>query len=273
MTLERSGMNVSSASSRPIRSNKCLYRGLAFALTVFALVVFPQSGAAQSKANTAKRYRVPGSLHENLQVLGDRFTVPGKERLALFGTLTDVQGASNVQLVYELPGRFRLERSGKTLIFDGKTASTSAGTLSADDEKLLETLSADSPDGFFSAVNEGAALHLIGRRFRVPGKGRGSPSTLCDIFELIRPIRERKDGAVRIKHYYFDSATGLLGRSRYRMDAGSGNLVDVTFGNWQNVGGQLIPTQITRTENGTSVLSLQVTGANITPRADDALFR
>ncbi len=236
-----------------------------------------QSGSETPEVVRLRPARFPGALRRNVEVLGDRFYAPGKERLILTGTLTRDGENEQVQLLYEVPGRFRLAPqggTGRTLVFDGSESWSSDGQLSAQDEDLLESFARDSADGFFADVRQGGALQFLGEGFR--GDDGSTPNfkgPWYDIHQLVRPIRVRRDVVMRQKLYYFDSNTGLLLRVRYRQSGGGGQkVVETHFNDWQVVGGQQVPGKIAHLEGNSEVLSFQTGGAAVTPRVADEVF-
>ncbi len=230
--------------------------------------------------------RVPSQLRPQLEKLGDRFTETGKERLALSGTITDAdQTQSPVEVIYELPNKIRIQRLGAraaVLTFDGNSSRSSAGELDESQEDILESLQADSLDGFFGALSNGAAFRVVGRGFR-PSQERfpdyRGPS--YDIYQLIAPVKPRGNQEVRSKRFYFDSSAHVLLRVLYKEEAlpsgrspagGSGKSIETVFSKWGFVEGQLVPGRVERLEDGEPVFTLDITATSFTARSDDGLF-
>jgi hypothetical protein len=212
-----------------------------------------------------------------VELLGSRIYTKGQERLLLTGTLTDANGATQVQLLYEVPGRLRLDLqggSGKTLIFDGASSRAASGSLTTADEDLLESFAGDSADGLLAAIKAGAHLRIVGQRFRADdGTTPNYQGPWYDVYQLTAPARQRGAAGLVSKWFYFDSVTGLLDRVRYAgQSAGSQTIVETHFDDWLNEAGQNLPGRITRIENGAEVFAFVRTGATLGPRQNDGLF-
>ena len=231
-----------------------------------------QSGSETPEVVRLRPARFPGALRRNVEVLGDRFYAPGKERLILTGTLTRDGENEQVQLLYEVPGRFRLAPqggTGRTLVFDGSESWSSDGQLSAQDEDLLESFARDSADGFFADVRQGGGTPVPRRRLpwrrrldaqlqravvrhppvgpphpRAPRRSNAAEAVLLrpqtQDFSCVFAIANREGAARRWSRH--TSTTGRV------------------------VGGQQVPGKIARLEGNSEVLSFQTGGAAVTPR-------
>src|SRR5207237_850832 len=115
---------------------------------------------------------------------GDRIQRPGKERVKLVGKYTDQFGSSDISLTWEVPGRFRLDRSdstGRPIIYD---AGTWLGALPAE-ANALESLFDDTPESFFYAMLQGAAHRFLGNRFRADdGKTPNYKGPWYDVYQV-----------------------------------------------------------------------------------------
>jgi hypothetical protein len=205
-----------------------------------------------------------------LLALGNRLQSPGKEQVVLTGVLADASSRSPVQLVSQLGGKLRLEWTGvpgKVLSFDGKTAGTQSGKLSAEDADLLESLVDDTPETLLETIAQGASFRFLGRGFPDPEAGA------CDLVDIFQRPKTQALAQPRGKRYCFDSRTALLHYVRYQEDAGSGAAtVETRWEDWRNVNGQAIPGRITRTRSGKEVFQFQAQQVAVAVGAPDSLF-
>ena len=216
-----------------------------------------------------------GDLLIQVRAVGARLQVPGREVTVLTGRLLDAGGISkNVVITQQISGMVRIEgvKEKVPLTFDGDL---SRGWSDRTDESLLETFVTDTIEGMVYSVRSGGALRLLGRGFGPdPRAVPDYKGPRYDIYEVTAPVRSRQDRQVRMKRYYFDSASGLLVSTRY-MDPtfSSGLNVETRFSEWLQANGSLYPGRIERYENGQIIFSFIVTAASSHPRQADANFR
>lgn len=224
----------------------------------------------------ARLRNIPEDLWKYVGPLGDRLRAPGKERLVMTAVLTEAGRDTNVELIYEFPGRLSVRETGpagRVLTLAGQDVWAGAGNPSQRDEDLLESFGEDSAEGFFEALLQGAALRRLGGRFRTEdGRAANYRGPWHDIFEVTGQARAARARGLRPKTYHFDSETRLLWKARYRRAAAAGGIVETVFTDWRTVNGQAAPHQIERSENGVRALVLRVTGVNILPKAGDNVF-
>lgn len=239
--------------------------------------------AAQNRPATRTehigRSGFPAEVRAQLDRLGERLVKAGKERAVLQGTFVDAVGAqSPAQLIYQLPDRFRFQTTGplnRIVVFDGETPRSTRAQVDSAEEDLLESFLADSPDGFFDDLRSGAALRLLGRRFR-PGPSivPDYKGPLFDIYELAGVVRIRRDRRSRVKRFYFDSASALLLRVRYEdVSRGPKVSIETRLSQWHDFAGNPLPGQLERWENGKLIFAFRLTSANLLPRGDESIFR
>lgn len=219
---------------------------------------------------------VPSQVREHLLVLGDRIQKPGKERSTLVGTFTDKNGTGSAQLVWEVPGRLRFDRSSgpsNPLIVDSASGAMNGASMAQSDLGILESVFDDSAEMFLYGFLQGHAHRFLGARFRTDdGRTANYRGPLYDIYETVAPVRAA-GGPQRQKFYYFDSQTKLLTKTRYVILRGSTQLpVSTEFGNWITSGGQAFPGQIVRKENDVAVFTFIVSSASAGPTPNDGLF-
>lgn len=220
---------------------------------------------------------VPSQVREHLLALGDRIQKPGKERSTLSGVFTDKNGTGPAQLVWEVPGRLRFDRSttpSNPLIFDDVTGLVNGAGVAQSDLDILESIFDDSTEMFLYGFVQGHAHRFLGGRFRTDdGKKPNYNGPLYDIYETVARVRVVAGSPLRQKLYYFDSQTKLLTKTRYALLRGSTNIsVSTEYDKWKTSGGQAFPGQIVRTENGVPVFKFDINSAAAGPPANDGLF-
>src|SRR5262249_50870140 len=149
-----------------------LVMGILSCLDWIDIIVWAQNLTTASQPLYVQRGNVWPEMREALEVLGDRLTKPGKERLVLVGTISRLNNppAAPVRLVLELPDRLRLEEQQaermRVVGFDGKEGWATDGALTLSDEDLIETVLYDSAEHFFLGHIKGMATRFLGSRFR-----------------------------------------------------------------------------------------------------------
>jgi hypothetical protein len=220
-------------------------------------------------------------LHSALDAYGDRLEKPGKERLIAVGTLSNANTTDNekvpVRLVSEFPDKLRIEkRKGNkidTTIFDGKKKVKIGDSLEPSEEEELEALAFDSVDHFMAAHMLGKPLSFLGDRFRLDdGTAANYTGPYYDIYQIAEQqfdANNNDKGTVQQKLYFFNSDTHKLERITYKQ----GTIrVAVELAGWQKLNGQVIPTSLTRFEDGRPTIILTISALALMPRANDAAF-
>jgi hypothetical protein len=223
------------------------------------------------------RDRIPSSFLMFSTALGDRLISPGKERVVLAGTLTAGKIATQVVLTSELPGKFRLDETGgpaRKITFDGASLQ-SATTQAPADQDLMESLFADTPETLLYGTSQGAAIRVLGFRFRSDdGKTPNYQGPYTDVIEFSLPVSVRADRAMHTKLYKFDSGTHLLNSVRYFLPTSDPKVKQAveTLITWQTINGQLTPATITRTQDAATVFIFRAVSASVGASASDGLF-
>src|ERR1051326_3931822 len=194
-------------------------------LTCLALVL---PADAQSRAGSPVHVPPPGyvdagaiasSARPLLSAFGERIQRPGKERVTLMGKLTDASGTFDVSLVWEVPGRFRLDRSdkpGRPLICDEAGAWNNGPAILPREAETLESLFDDTSESFFYGMVQGTASRFLGNRFRADnGKTPNYQGPWFDVYEVFAVVRGPQGISKRRKVFLFDSQTALLSRVDY----------------------------------------------------------
>jgi hypothetical protein len=274
------------------------------AVVVVALVTFTARAWRDKKGSTAKqdtaavqptavrkanllgkgyieRRGIWPQLHSALDAYGDRLEKPGKERMIAVGTLSNANTTDNekvpVRLVSEFPDKLRIEkrRGNKidTTIFDGKKKVKAGDTLGPQEEEELEALAFDSVDHFMAAHMLGKPLRFLGDRFRLDdGTAANYTGPYYDIYQIAEQQFDANNNnreTVQQKLYFFNSDTHKLERITYKKGTVR---VAVELAGWQKLNGQVIPTSLTRFEDGRPTITLTISELALMPRANDGAF-
>lgn len=204
-----------------------------------------------------------------LMAAGDRYSKPGNERITGAGTISRGEpakvAATSVVVTWEFPGKIRFDEAGGPSSFNS-SAPVQSGLLSPSLNDLIETLVEDTFDGFLSAHAGDSSTRVLGKGFR----WQDHPGQFVDIVQITSKSNVKATAALTTKEYRFDSGTKLLLMATYR--SASKAQVEVTFSNWQNIQGQLIPKTIVRTENGSIVFSLNLGVITVGAKSNDGKF-
>lgn len=169
------------------------------------------------KASYLTSGKLPVNMREYLWAVGNRLQAPGNERITLIGTFTTSQGSTPAQLVWELPGNVRLDRSATPnapIIIPFGTTPVNSSVLSQADTAVAESLSADNAEWFLYSFLQGAGHRLLGVRVRTDnGTTPNYQGSLYDVFEFYGSVREANN-AIRQKWFFFDTTTRLLAKAR-----------------------------------------------------------
>ena len=225
--------------------------------------VTPGPIVASRVGNTAKPY---------LAAMGERATKPGQERWMASGTLRLADGTEEtVQWAWEFPGKLHLDRPAKrdAIVFD--PANAGPLSLGETEDGLLESLSGDTADMFFDLIQSGTPPRLLGHRFQTAQTAGFAREV--DIFEMAAPVAARSQKGASVKHFQFDSATGLLARVVYQRSAGGRpETVRTEFAEYETLGGQRAPRRVTRYHGSQKVFDLTVRSGEWRAGAKDGLF-
>ena len=215
-----------------------------------------------------------GQFARHMEALGDRAYSTAKARTVFTGQVVDAQGiTANVEVVHQLSGEVRAQRSGQTTrAFDGTRMS---GAGSSTDDLLLESFVMDTTEGMLVSVVSGGALELVGLGFGPdPRVNPNYIGVRYDIYEVAAPRRSRSDEPVETRRYYFDSATGWLVKTRSRQASmGRATVVETQFSNWQIINGSAYAGRVERREDGRLVLTFTVIQLSTGPAERPENFR
>lgn len=237
--------------------------------------------SAQTPGPLARPHLSASSLPAHVSglapALGNRLVRPGKERMVITGVLRQGVGEFPLTLIWELPGKFRLEMRDpqpRTIVSDGQQHRVAGGAITDQDQQRMESLVGDTAESFLFQVRGGVGTRLLGRRFRTDdGRRPNYQGPLFDIFVIGGPALVRTDRVPRQKMFYFDSRTGLLQSVRYMiLKQGSQVVVQTQFSEWRLVDGQFVPGLIARREGTENVFSYRVMTAAFGPQVSDNTF-
>ena len=227
-----------------------------------------------------RRSLLSPKLALHLNALGDRLEKPGKERLTIIGELrlsTDSQ-ARAIAATLEFPDKLRLNiqngPQNRLLTFNEQETKAAQTPVTSDEFDLIESLSYDSADHFFSAQMQGNAMRFLGSRFRADdGSSPDYSGPYFDIFKIADQIKvSGQERAAKL--YYFNSDTLLLERVTYVSNRNGSEInVETKISDWRGEDGQKVARRIERLENGQSVFVLNLQSAQFSRRADDRIFQ
>ena len=227
---------------------------------------------AQKAAAPINGSRVINSAKRYLAAAGERITKPGLERGIHSGRVQLANGQTEtIQWVWEFPGKLRLDRQSKkdAVNFDpGKGGNL---TLAELEDELLEALSADTIESFFDQMQSGMRPRLLGLNFKAAGAaGFGSE---VDIFEVAAPVLARSQKGASVKHFHFDSLTGLLARVVYQKRvSGKFVIIRTEYSRYELAGGQRTARQITRFQGDQRAFQIDLESSQWQSQQNDGLF-
>ena len=237
---------------------------------------------AAPRADYVHRGRLWPHLRDALGQFGDRLEKPGRERLALVGTLSHLVNNQMVtvpvRIITEFPHKVRIEEQGANqghiTGFDGGNAWQHGRQLNRRDKEMIESLVYDSADHFFQSQMQGASTRSLGMRFRLDdGTSPNYTGPFYDVYQVTDQITVGTETRTQIKRYYFNSNTLLLERVRYNiLRDGDVVSVEVEIPKWHAINGQQLPVSIIRRENGDKVMEMTITSGHITHRVEDGIF-
>lgn len=256
-----------------------------FSCTLFCLVIallgvpvaLAQTPAAPNPNDYVQPVLLRSRLPAALAAIGDRLEKSGNERVTLAGTLTRSTGTSQVRVIWQLPGQYRIDEtkdgSTRTVTFDGARLATSSGALTAADADLVESVINDSAENFFVSQSRGAATRVMGYYFRTDdGKAARYAGPWYDIYQVFQP-RAGTTAPLRPKLYLINSRTKLLEQVHYQVDR-SGRAVRVMtqISNWQALDKHRVAASVVRYEDGQPVLQFSYSTVLLGAKATDGVF-
>jgi len=221
----------------------------------FLIVVVPFTALQGQDMKTKQREQLssapkalPSSIQHQVQALGTRMWMAGKEETSLDAQFADDVGNKKlIHVTYQISGAVRIEgiHDKTPVIFDGEFTHDVANRT---DEVLMDTFVSDTPEAMFYSLRKGASVVFLGHDFQLDS--RTAPDVRnprYDVYVVTAPDRIRTR-TLQTRRFYFDSTTGLLASTRYSDAAGV--RVETRFLNWEHIDGSAYPTTVERYENG-----------------------
>lgn len=219
---------------------------------------------------------LPSDIKPQLSVVGTRLASPGRERLNVVGTLTMAGKSIPGSVVWELPGKLRIERLGEKVIT--ATAPPLAVTpaqeaLSAAEDDLVESLLNDRQEAFLYEVRNGSMPRSVARLvYQSKEAALRETGPVFDIYETAAQPDKRARASARAKRYFFDSFSGQLGKVVYLIDRdGQKLVVETLLSNWQILEGVRLPLTIERRHNGAVIFTFVAASVVVSARSSDIL--
>ena len=225
------------------------------------------SGAQDQKAKAKDRSLRNLSLQPeafNLgRRLGTRFSPGKREKSILVGTVTIGTERRIVQTIRTQRDdgeqvEIKIAGAPGALTWDaGQGALSSSSRANAGDRELIERLVLDSPDQFVLAQLRGTSYYTVARNVRPVNAGDNYTGRLWDIVRVNDPEPdETKRPQSRWRLYYLNAVTGLI--DRIESEVGGQRIVAEISG-WTDQNGEKVPTQITWTRQGQTVMQYSLT--------------
>ena len=237
-----------------------------------------QTVAGRSAASYLSSVGLPFPATEFRKALLNVFDKAGHERRVLAGE-EQINGTSTpIVFTRELDGKFRIDFGGSTprrAVVNSQTGEVhfAASETGGQDYELMESLGADSAEGFVYGFNAGGWTRWLGGSFRPAGSGPDYNGPYYDIYQqTIRdPLGVEK--SMVTKRFFFDSGTRLLAKTRYKLVRGGTPVeIETSFSGWTQMGDQIVPTRIVRTEGGQPVFSISIQSAVSEVSGSDSFF-
>lgn len=228
------------------------------------------AGAASSLNVATDRFPLAGRFRPRL---GRRFLTHGKITTDLVGMLQRGQEKEPLRLTrsYSETGEtVTFTLSGRSAVFqwrDDSGAWTDGARANADNRKLIERLTLDSPDQFVLAQLRRTAYRTIAEGVRPEelinsnANYTGPVWTLVQVLEAGAMADSRPLSALR--QYYLNQKTGLLDRVLSQED---GQTITAELTGWVERNGETFPTVITWKSGGTEIMSLTVNNISFPAR-------
>lgn len=127
----------------------------------------------------------------------------------------------------------------------------------AAERELIERLVADSPDQFVLAQLRGASYSTIGRNVRAGNSSEGYQGPLWEIIRVDEPQPDNAGNSERAwRLYYLNQRTGLIDRV---VSQSHSETIETQFLDWTNYNDELVPTRITWTGGGRTIMEFRLT--------------
>ena len=221
------------------------------------------------------RSRLDRHVIRALDALGNRFESPAQGRSIMTATFTRSKGEPRqFTIIRELPDKLRIEETGLTTQWtighDGNRPWARAGSPSAEDLRLIETIMRDSMEHFIAGQARGDATFHLGDMFRADdGSNENYTGPFHDILRVDDAFETPEGTKTRPTLFYLNSRTGLLEKIVYEREEGK---IEVQFGEWITIANQKTPGRIIWKENGSVTNQLVITQVAFSPVVQDGTF-
>ena len=204
-----------------------------------------------------------------LQVMGGRLTTAANAQITLTGTTIDSAGTRQGTVTIQAPYQFSYrEGSGKAITFNGTAVQSSAGSVTAADAPIVESLLALMPDGVMLQAANGGGVRRIATHARIDdGKTANYMGPYLTVLEFAPTKRNGLAWGSAFQQELFvavDEKTGLVSEVRRSVKSGEApvRVTQTQFQNWFQQGTQWYPGKIVRLEGGIQTLSFEIETAN-----------
>ena len=214
--------------------------------------------ARKSESMSISTRTLPSAIQSQVQALGNRLRITGREETVLDAQLVDDVGRrKTIRVIHQFSGMVRIEglHEKSAVTFDGEFTH---GVSDRMDDALMDTFVLDTAEGMFYSLQNGASMVLLGHNTGAASQaGSDVNQPRYDIYAVTTPDRIRRTKSLQSRRFYFDSATGLLASTRYSDSAGVN--IETRFLKWEYVDGSAYPRLIERYENGRLTFSIAAT--------------
>lgn len=189
--------------------------------------------------------------------LGGRFAASKRSKSVLIGALTIGSERRTVQTIRTQTDdgeQVEIKIAGQgSLTWDrSQGALSSSSRASGSDRELIERLVLDSPDQFVLAQLRGAGYYTVSYNVRPVDAGDNYAGPLWNIVRITDPEPdEAKRPQSRWRLYYLNVTTGLIDRIESEV---AGQRMLATISSWTDLNGEKVPTQITWTRQGQTLM-------------------
>ncbi len=170
---------------------------------------------------------LPTVLASVLQGMGGRLTTAANAQTTLTGTTIDSTGTRQGTVTIQAPYQFSYrEGSGKAITFNGTAVQSSAGSVTAADAPIVESLLALMPDGVMLQAANGGGLRRIATHARIDdGKTANYMGPYLTVLEFAPTKRNGLTWGSAFQQELFvaiDEKTGLVSEVRRAVKSGYG---------------------------------------------------
>ncbi|MBD0369933.1 MAG: hypothetical protein ICV60_03700 [Pyrinomonadaceae bacterium] len=211
----------------------------------------------------ARLARQPAAFKLALR-LGKRFRSTGRAESVLVGTLRRGAEEKSVRITRRQTEdgervEVALGNGPASLTWSAKEGALSSGSpATAGDRLLLERLVLDTPDQFVLAQLRGASYQTIARGVRPENAGDEYSGPVWDIVQVKETANEASSGAQSAwRLYWINASTGVIDKIVSLEDSVE---VTATLSGWTEQRGELMPSAITWTSRGETLMRLVFNG-------------